>query len=172
VRLLVLIALLTAAGGSSAGMLEHLYFLDGVDRGDGMSARLSTDDMTLRITSDGMWLADCKDETLALCFSSPYMAFAYPKGACARWHAAGFEFERLGQIEQRPGVSISVIRSVQKAGAFIFFFNQQDGLVGWEFSYESPTGIARDRWFLPGFGELTWPQPNNSFKPKPLRGSA
>ena len=153
---LIMLGLLSALVGSpSMGPgIERLYFIDGVDRHDGMSASISTQRGSVRVASDLMRLSDCRVEGLSVCFTSAYMTFATPAGNATHWRAEGFDFQtvRRTRIAQSKG-GIEIIQSAQPHGNFVFFVSAQHGLVGWRLSSNAPSG-PRDDWFAEGFGTL------------------
>lgn len=147
--------LLALIGSPSTGAdIERLYFIDGIDRHDGMSASISTERGSVRVASDLMQLSDCRAEELSVCFTSTYMTFAIPSENATHWRAKGFDFQTTGgtRIAQGKG-EIEIIRSAQTHGTFVFFFSAQHGLVGWRLSSNAPSG-PRDDWFAEGFGPL------------------
>lgn len=156
---------LSACSTTPVSLENGMYYLDGIDRSDGMSAQLSEKNESLRIASEGFTAKSCVSDSTPVCFANSYMVFSYPGTDAETWRSDEYEFARIGIVIYRND-RIAVIRSVQRCRTFYFYFNRQSGLIGWDLLYRSVIDgtPATDRWRRLNFGPLRWTQSNDSFK--------
>lgn len=153
------------AGGPATAPASRLYFLDGVDRGDGMTTDLAPDAGFLRVTSDRFDAGACADSEAALCFQSDYMVFSTPRPAGAKsWKSDGHAFADAGQCAVKAGrsrIPVRRIMSDQHYGRFEFYYDAAGNrLLGWSLSYKDEDGHpARDVWMLKGYSGCRKPKP-------------
>jgi len=176
-RLLALFALLCLSSCATpiAADYDNTYFLNGVDRQDGMSATISHQHAYLRVAGEALPLTSCVDLHYPACFSSSYMVFSYPDDTRNTWRVNGIEFTKIGVgpvFDMGVNERVEIIESIQSYGTFSFYYSKGSGLVGWDLLYKTQDGgMERSRYFRNRFNRSR-PQSNNSFKPRPLRGSA
>ncbi|MBB1473997.1 hypothetical protein H5368_13255 [Luteimonas sp. MC1782] len=133
---------------------------------DGIDANLSYASETLRIGHDAMDIRNCASKLLPTCIIGTYFTFGIPDMPSEHWTLNGIEFTQVGEPHLRECTEpkgAKVIHSLQGGMEFSFYWSATEGLAGWSVSHQSQQG----RWF-----KECWTMANNSFKPKPLRGSA
>ncbi len=159
-RVLSCVALAVAAAAATcvaaADPAARLYFIRGMDRGDGMSVSIDPGAGTLRVTSDQFDAKKCADTRAALCFESGYMDFASPPADSAgTWTAGGETFSAAGTCRARVGgerITAMRIVSEQRHGRFEFYYDRAgDRLLGWRLDHVGLDGRpAQDLWMLKG----------------------
>jgi hypothetical protein len=154
---LMMIAALSPA--EAAGLGSSLYFLNGVDRHDGMSTDIDLDAGHLRIISDRFDATSCATTSVSLCFETDYMKFsAPPSGSAETWRLGGSDFVAAGLCLARSrGTRIAVSRIVsnQRHGRFEFYFDSsKNQLLGWRSDYTDVDGrLVHDLWMRKGFSK-------------------
>jgi len=103
---------------------------------EGMSATLRPDLGLFGVAGDTYRLTPCNRDAM-MCFSSDYMSFAAPSSATVmHWeNAQGVVFDRAGSMKIKVAgsdVAVDLIFSTQKLGNFLFYYNESNGLVGWQ----------------------------------------
>lgn len=69
-----------------------LYYQDGVNREDGMSADIDLEHRTFRIASDLFDLRPCRSRGAEYCLNSQYFLLAYDADMPQSWEVDGVEF--------------------------------------------------------------------------------
>lgn len=139
--LMAFVFLLFFAAYASANPALRLFFIDGVDRKDGMSAVLNTESKTFGIAGDMVLLKDCEGNQP--CISSDYMDFYPQPPGAERWTAAGHDYvwkeSKLMQVGARHAL-VDVIVSQQRTESFEFYYERSTGLLGWTMTYRTTEG--------------------------------
>ena len=154
-RTLIGALLCSAMIPSAQGCEPSMYYLEGIDRGDGMSTSIDLHSGHVRVTSTQFDATTCSSGTL--CFTSGYMTFASPPAdGTPAWTAEGRQFTSAGQCTvAKAGASIEVrkIASSQEFGTFSFYFDPtRDALVGWTLRHADVEGdTAVDTWMASGW---------------------
>lgn len=139
-----------AAGGS------QLYFIRGLDRGDGMTVNINLQAGYLLITSDLFDAIPCAEAGGRLCFSSGYMSFAAPpEDGVAQWSELGYQFVATGACTvsiARTRVQATRIVSQQNNIRFEFYFDTAaQRLLGWRADHrDHENKPAHDLWMAKG----------------------
>lgn len=150
-----LLASLLASSVTAIACPYSMYYLDGLNRGDGMSSSIDLESGHMRVTSTLFDANACSDGRL--CFTSQYMTFAAPPTiGREEWAAAGHQFKLAGTCTSRSGeaaVVVTVIRSHQKYGDFEYRYDAtRNVLLGWTLSYLNEDGSpAADIWQAEGW---------------------
>lgn len=133
----VLFLLACSALGGARESVGSIYFIDGIDANDGMSAHINQLRGTIRVAGTLMQLKDCANRFESnWCLESDYFIFGLPKRDVSSWRIDDASFERGSQCwllvpdGQRLGVLATT--SQQKYGAFTFYTSLSGRtLFGW-----------------------------------------
>lgn len=122
--------------------LGGMYYLNGVNRHDGMSASIDLANKTMRVAGDGFVLRPCDAQDLTnRCISSDYFVLVLGPTE-GSWAAQGETFTMGGTCSlssARGDWQVSIVRSVQKYGAFRFYIGGADELIGWTLNHDAGT---------------------------------
>ena len=135
------------------------YYLNGVDRQDGMDARIGLGDGHVRIASDRFSARKCSVVGDGLCFSSGYMTFSSaPSADASIWSKDGVSFRDAGRCIAKSGqtsILAQKIVSKQSYGEFEFYYERAGRrLVGWTLRYLDQDGRqVADVWMLKGLSD-------------------
>ena len=131
-----LLMFIAAMGALPSIAAEHRNFHLVAEHPEGMSATLRPDLGWFVAAGDTYRLMPCSQDALR-CFSSDYMTFAAPSSnTVMSWeNAEGVVFDRAGITKIKVAgseVAVELIFSRQKVGNFLFYYNEANGLVGWQ----------------------------------------
>ncbi len=149
-RLLVFLAALGAGHSVAAeGDAGGLYFLDGIDRQDGMSASIDLAARVMRVAGDGFRLRECHGDAPSKdCISSDYFVLWLDEALPEHWSGQGIDYAlaRSCSMSSPHGpVRVSVIDSVQKHGRFAFYLGPGRELLGWTLEHATGTDLYLKR---------------------------
>lgn len=144
------LALTALLGLAQSAFAEHgpqtsVFYPDGVNRHDGMSAVIDFEGERLSVAGDMFELKRCPEIEPGYCFYSDYMSFSAPPKNERNWTAADIRYSLGAATVKRIGekvVCAETILSKQKTGTFEFYFNRGIGLIGWRIEYTSIDGQA------------------------------
>lgn len=142
---LVSFAAITAIFGCGASdskdYMDGMYYLNGMNSGDGMSARISFEDDTIRVAGQVFGLNSCEDGAppSRQCIKSEYFVFGYKSSLLRHWLFDGFVFDLSRNcLFADGGVHVWTfgVDSYQRYGKFTFFIKPDGDLVGWKLTHE------------------------------------
>lgn len=155
VALIALLLVLIGAGCRSVAAESEqgdVYYLDGFDRQDGMSASIDFTGRTLRVASDVLLLRPCGGQAPSIrCIDSDYFVLVPGNARNATWTAQGATFHASGTCSlsslqaERP---VSIVSSDQEHGEFRFYVGAGDELLGWTLRHAEGT----DNYLKAGLG--------------------
>jgi hypothetical protein len=152
----VIAAATTVAACASVGALSStLFYLDGVNRQDGMSVNIDAERGFIRLSSDRLLLQQCAPPVGRVCFMSEYMVFSSGlSDRGAEWIVNGVTFKDADSCQiasPRGSVVARRILSRQDYGSFAFYFSEIDHLLlGWSLTYVDEEKEQVDTWMMEG----------------------
>ncbi|MBB1473397.1 hypothetical protein H5368_10155 [Luteimonas sp. MC1782] len=128
------------SGGAHAGAdvedagADRVYLYSTPRHTDGMDAVISSRRRTMRLGSDMVALRPCEAAGTVECLKSDYFNLQAPRAIDVPWWFDGeFGFTYLGKQRVSFGgaTEVSVIASFQRQSMFLFYIDQDAGLIGW-----------------------------------------
>jgi len=131
--------------------LTSMYYLDGVDRKDGMSASIDLTTKSMRVAGDGFLLRPCgEQDSSSRCIVSSYFVFVISDTPNREWAEQGATFSLTGTCSLPLGhgdFQVSVVSSSQKHGTFRFYVGPDEQLLGWTLTHADGTDNFLKRGF-------------------------
>lgn len=129
-------------GASNSGIYKReMYYLNGIDSRDGMSANINLKDNVIRISGEVFDLKKCGDMIpSSQCIKSNYFVFGYDGSLINDWIFDNIEFN----ISKRCALSgvdeinswVLVIDSNQSYGEFQFYIKPNGEMIGWRLAHQ------------------------------------